>query len=87
MPNPSEMLRYENAEHHFEEEEREMLPKADQLGLDRLEAPWAEMEELARRLMTNPHGRTNGTRSGSTSGGSRSAWRTRTRALARSHSR
>ena len=76
---------YENVEHHIEEEESEMLPKADELGPERMQELGMQMQERKQALMTSGNGRSS-TRSRSTSTRSRSARRTKTGQPARSRS-
>jgi hypothetical protein len=79
---------YENVEHHIEEEESEMLPKADELGPQRMEELGTQMQERKQQLMTSGNGRSTSTRSRASRSGtrSRSASRTRTGKPARSRS-
>jgi hemerythrin superfamily protein len=77
---------YENVEHHIEEEESEMLPKADELGPERMEELGMRMQERKQALMTSGNGHGSSTRSRSTSTRSRSARRTKAGQPARSRS-
>lgn len=61
----------ENVEHHIDEEESEMLPKATELGRDRMEELGQRMEARKQELMSGT--RTNGGRSRGRATGSRSS--------------
>jgi hypothetical protein len=66
------MVLAENVKHHIQEEESEMLPRAAELGSDRLEELGDQMMELKQKLMAaGPRGMRRGSRNGRTRGGTR----------------